>query len=186
MIEILKSGLKEIKKDIKEGNIKKQIANLLTISRFFSPFVLLPLYYLNQYKLFIIMIIIFFLTDTFDGYFARKYNSVNEFGKYLDCVVDKIFALTLLIPVLSSYLYIILVFEGLITIVNLYGFIKKLNPKTIYVGKVKTVFLFILIGVLYLRKFTYFHDSYILFISMITILLQIITLVSYILKIKKR
>ena len=185
MINILKDGLKAMKEDIKKGNIKKQLANVLTISRFFSPFVLLPLYYFNHTTLFIIMIVIFFLTDTFDGYFARLYNSVNDFGRYLDAVVDKIFTLTLLIPVLSNYLYLILILEALITVVNLYKFYKNLNPNTKYIGKVKTTFLFILIGTLYLRKFVIFNDKYIFVLFIITILLQLITLISYNLVTKK-
>ena len=104
MIEILKSGLLEMKNDLKNGNIKRQFANILTLSRLFSPFVLLPLYYLNKHTLFIIMIIIFCLTDTFDGYFSRRYNAISLFGKYLDAFVDKIFVATLLIPILSGYL----------------------------------------------------------------------------------
>jgi len=185
MIEILKNGLNEMVKDLRNGNVKRQIANMLTLSRFFSPFILLPLYYLNKTTLFIIMIIFFCLTDTFDGYAARRYNAVTEFGKYLDAVVDKIFALTLLIPVLSDYLYILLVLEILITIVNLYEFYKKLNPKTKYIGKIKTTFLFILIGFLYLNKFINFDNSYLLILSVLTISLQIITLISYMLVLKK-
>lgn len=184
MIEILKNGLKEMRIDIKNGNIKKQIANILTLSRFFSPFILLPLYYLKNKYLFIIMVVIFCLTDTFDGYAARRYKSVSVFGKYLDAVVDKIFALTLLIPVLFDYLYLIPLFELLIMIVNLYEFYKKLNPKTKYIGKVKTTFLFILISVLYLRKIVAFSIIYINIIAIITIFLQLITLISYIFVIK--
>ena len=186
MIDILKNGLIEMKNDLKNGNIKKQLANLLTLSRFFSPFILLPLYYLNHPNLFIIMIIIFFLTDTFDGYFARRYNAVSDFGKYLDAVVDKIFTLTLLIPVLSNYLYILLILEALITIVNLYKFYKNLNPNTRYIGKIKTTFLFILIGTLYLKKIITFNNNYFFILFMITISLQVITLISYILARKKR
>ena len=186
MIEILKTGLNEMKNDIKSGNIKRQLANLLTLSRFFSPFVLLPLYYLNHTVAFIVMIAIFSLTDTFDGYFARKYGSVTLFGKYLDAVVDKMFATTLLIPVLSNYLYILLIFEVLITIVNIYEFYLKLNPRTKYIGKIKTTFLFILIGLLYLRKWVVFDNRILLVFSIITIILQIITLITYILIIKKR
>ena len=187
MIDILKSGLLDMKNDLKNGNLKKQIANLLTLSRFFSPFILLPLYYLNNMKLFIIMIVIFFLTDTFDGYFARHYNSVNLFGKYLDAVVDKIFVTTLLIPVLNNYFIIIIFFELLITIVNIYEFYKNLNPTTKYIGKVKTTILFILIGILYLRKFITFNYTIILITSIITIILQLFTLITYsFLIIKKR
>ena len=48
MIDILKTGLIEMKNDLKEGNLKKQLANILTLSRVFSPFILLPLYYSNK------------------------------------------------------------------------------------------------------------------------------------------
>ena len=185
MIEILKSGLSDMKNDLKKGNIKKQFANILTLSRFFSPFILLPFYYLNKYTLFIIMIIVFFLTDTFDGYISRHYGVVSTFGKYLDAFVDKIFVATLLIPVLSGYLYLIILLEALISFVNLYAFYKKLNPKTKYIGKIKTTFLFILIGLLYLKKIIIFNNKILLIMTIITIIFQILTLVSYILVLKK-
>ena len=185
MIEILKSGLTTMKNDLKNKNIKKQIANILTLSRFFSPFILIPLYYLNKKTIFIIMIIIFALTDTFDGYFARRYKSVNLFGRYLDAVVDKIFAITLLIPIFNKYIFIIIIFEILIMIVNLYAFYKKLNPKTIYLGKIKTTLLFFLISLYYLKIFINFNNIYLNIVVIITIIFQIITLISYILNIKK-
>ena len=186
MITILKDGLKKMRNDIKNGNINKQIANLLTLSRFFSPFILLPLYYLNKTILFITVIILFCLTDTFDGYFARKYNSTSLFGRYLDAVVDKIFALTLLIPVLSKPLFIILIIEIIIALVNLYKFYKNLNPKTKYIGKIKTTFLFVLIGLLYLNKFIVIPYIYTSTLTIMTIVIQVITLLSYLELIKKR
>ena len=189
MIEILKSGLTTMKNDLKNKNIKKQIANILTLSRFFSPFILIPLYYLNKKTIFIIMIIIFALTDTFDGYFARRYKSVNLFGRYLDAVVDKIFANFDVGVKISSnfnkYIFIIIIFEILIMIVNLYAFYKKLNPKTIYLGKIKTTLLFFLISLYYLKIFINFNNIYLNIVVIITIIFQIITLISYILNIKK-
>ena len=182
MIKILKDGLKEIKLDLKNKNISKQLANIFTLSRLFSPFILIPLYYLNQMILFIIAIVLFALTDAFDGYFARKYNSYSSFGAYLDAVVDKIFVLTLLIPILSTYIYIILLLELLISLVNIYMFKKNLNPKTIYIGKVKTVFLFILVSLLYLRKFIVFNSLLVIIVFTITVILQIKTLILYIKK----
>ena len=186
MIEILKNGLSEMKKNITNKNTKLELANLLTLSRFFSPFILLPLYYLNQYKLFIVFIIIFCLTDTFDGYFARKYKVNNTFGKYLDATVDKIFAFTLFIPVISKTNYFILIIELCIMIVNIYEFYKHLKPKTKFIGKVKTVFLFILISILYLNKVYTVNNIYILILIYITIILQIITLITYIMLILKK
>ena len=181
-MDILKNGLREMKTDILEGRIKKQIANILTLSRFFSPFILLPLYYCNKMIIFLIMIIIFSLTDTFDGYFARKYSKENLFGRYLDAVVDKIFVATLLIPLLSNNFYIIIfLFEALITGVNIYAFCKGLNPKTKYIGKIKTTFLFTLVCLLYFQKFFYYNDTILKVIVIFTIILQLITLISYIL-----
>ena len=74
------------------------------------------------------MIIIFALTDTFDGYFARKYNAISTFGKYLDAFVDKVFALTILISLIiktviynnNFYLIIItIILELIISCINL-------------------------------------------------------------------
>ena len=145
-MDILKNGLNEMKRDIDDGKIKPQLANILTLSRLFSPFVLLPLYYFQKMYLFIIMIIFFCLTDTFDGYFARKYAKPSSFGRYLDAVVDKIFVATLLTPILSNIYYIIIfIMEAIIAFVNIYAFSNKLNPKTKYIGKIKTYLLFTLV-----------------------------------------
>lgn len=184
-MDILKDGLKKMNNDLKDGNIKKQIANLLTLSRLFSPFVLLPLYYLEKYYLFIIMIIIFSLTDTFDGFLARKYHSMTLFGRYLDACVDKIFTLTLLIPVLNGYLLLVLLLEAIISIINLYSYYKKLNPITLYVGKIKTTFLFIFIGMLYLNIIVDFNKIYINILFIFTMVFQIIAIIYYLKTLKK-
>ena len=98
----LQKELKKVKNDFKTGNIKKQIANILTASRLLAPFILIPLMYFQKLKLFVIVIIFFALTDTFDGYFARKYEAVSKLGAYLDAVVDKVFALSLLTPIIIN------------------------------------------------------------------------------------
>ena len=194
MVSIFKDGIINIFNNIRKGNIKKEIANLLTISRLFSPFILIPLIALNKNIPFLIMIIIFSLTDTFDGYFARKYNSVTKFGEYLDAFVDKIYIGSLLFPIvlfpwIDNYLLIFILafilFELLISISNLYSFHHKLNPKTIYLGKVKTTIMFITMGVIYLRRFVNFSSIIILILLIILLILEITTLLSYIVKIKK-
>jgi len=185
MINILRKGLKEMFSDIKNRKFKKQIANILTFSRFFSPFILLPLYYTASYKYFIIMIVLFFLTDTFDGYFARKYNSVSIFGRYLDAFVDKIFVLTILIPTINLKIIVLLFLELIISIVNLYAYFKRMHPKTLIIGKIKTTFLFITIGLLYLNKLIDINEIFVLVIGAITIILQILTIISCILCVKK-
>ncbi len=179
MINILKSGLKEMNNDIRNKKIQLQIANLLTLSRFFSPFILLPLYFLNLKLAFFLMILLFTLTDTFDGYFARKYNSVSLFGKYLDAVVDKIFVITLLIPVFDTYIFIFILLEIFISIVNLYAYQKEFNPESNKFGKIKTVFMFSFLVLVYLDKFIEIPFFFMILFFLTTLSLELVTLISY-------
>ena len=194
MLNIFKDGMDNLITNLKKGNIKLEIANLLTFSRLFSPFIIIPLVALNKNVAFIIMIVIFSLTDTFDGYFARKYKAITPFGEYLDAFVDKIYTGSLLFPIvlfpwidnyLLIYVWIILLLELSISILNIYLFQNKLNPHTIFLGKIKTVILFTTIGVIYLKKFVNFSSIIILIILTFLLLLDIITLMLYFNKIKK-
>ena len=194
MKEILIDGLHEIRKDFKEGDYKKQIANILTMSRLISPFVLIPLAYFNKILFCVIMVAIFSLTDLFDGYFARKYNAVSKFGKYLDCLVDKVYALSLLISFvffpwvskyLMVYLLIIIALEILIAILNLSSYFQNLQPFSTKIGKIKTGFLFISFLLLYLTNLISIPKNLIIILLVLTILLQIDALLSYIVQRKK-
>lgn len=189
------NDFKSFKTDLKNKNYKKQIANILTSIRLLSPFILIPLFYFNKLKIAFIMIIIFALTDTFDGYFARKYNAISTFGKYLDAFVDKVFALTILISLIiktviynnNFYLIIItIILELIISCINLYSFFKELKPSSTKWGKIKTIFLFSLLTLLFLNKVINLPSNLLLIFNIITIVLQLITIISYFMQIKKR
>lgn len=189
------NDFKSFKTDLKNKNYKKQIANILTSIRLLSPFILIPLFYFNKLKIAFIMIIIFALTDTFDGYFARKYNAISTFGKYLDAFVDKVFALTILISLIiktviynnNFYLIIItIILELIISCINLYSFFKELKPSSTKWGKIKTIFLFSLLALLFLNKVINLPSNLLLIFNIITIVLQLITIISYFMQIKKR
>lgn len=189
------NDFKTFKTDLKNKNYKKQIANILTSIRLLSPFILIPLFYFNKLKIAFIMIIIFALTDTFDGYFARKYNAISTFGKYLDAFVDKVFALTILISLIiktviynnNFYLIIItIILELIISCINLYSFFKELKPSSTKWGKIKTIFLFSLLALLFLNKVINLASNLLLIFNIITIILQLITIISYFMQIKKR
>ncbi|MDY3934090.1 MAG: hypothetical protein SOZ11_00900, partial [Bacilli bacterium] len=54
---------KEQVDDIKKGNIKRQIPNMLTFSRALSPFIIIPTMMLGKLKIAIIALIFFAITD---------------------------------------------------------------------------------------------------------------------------
>ena len=185
MKKIFKNGFLNMLDNIKNKNIKQEIPNILTLSRLLAPFILIPLIILNKKISFIIMINIFSITDFLDGYYARKYKINSLFGKYLDAFVDKIYVGTLLFPViilinknLIIFIWLIIILELIISIINIYYFYHKCNPRSTYLGKFKTIILFLTIGLIYLNSFGYNLINLKYFIY-ITIIFQIIAIISY-------
>ena len=82
--------------------------NLLTFSRILlGAFIFILLMSPDNYLLAFILFFIAGITDYFDGYLARKYNSVSELGEILDPIADKILIVFVLFGLginLSSYL----------------------------------------------------------------------------------
>ena len=82
--------------------------NLLTFSRILlGAFIFILLMSPDNYLLALILFFIAGITDYFDGYLARKYNSVSELGVVLDPIADKILIVFVLFGLavnLSSYL----------------------------------------------------------------------------------
>ncbi len=161
--------------------ILKNIPNILTLSRLILiPFILYFAFNKNL-QMAVILIIIGATTDFFDGLIARSFHLVSDLGAKLDTIADKFFAGTLIIClIIKNKLFILcLIGELLIAVTNTMSYLKKQNPKTKYIGKVKTAMLFITIIVsvaseLY-HEINFLVDPFIY----ITFILQIISLVCY-------
>ena len=103
--------------------MKMNLANKITMSRIvlaivimillFFPFeglgIDLPTYLVNgniyielKYIVAGVLFIIASLTDFFDGYVARKYNMVTDFGKMVDAISDKMLTNSLLVILASN------------------------------------------------------------------------------------
>jgi CDP-diacylglycerol--glycerol-3-phosphate 3-phosphatidyltransferase len=82
--------------------------NLLTFSRILlGAFIFILLMSPDNYLLAFVLFFIAGITDYFDGYLARKYNSVSSLGEILDPIADKILIVFVLFGLavnLSSYL----------------------------------------------------------------------------------
>lgn len=166
-------------RDIKNGNIKRQIPNMLTFSRALSPFIIIPAMLLGEIKIAIGALIFFAITDFLDGKIARKYNYVSDFGIKLDAVCDKIFAMSLVIPaVFECYILLFnLILEIAISYTNLLSEAKGNHPRSTIIGKIKTTLLSITLILVYIPK----TDIKIIFVaSIVTIICQVITLIKYI------
>ena len=182
MGEFIVNFFKDFKKEfkgIKKKEIKRQIPNLLTLSRGLAPIVIIPAILFNKLYFVIILLIIFALTDFLDGKIARKYNLVSEFGVKLDAVCDKIFAISLIIPAIINHGIFIFnfVMEIAISYTNLLSYTKGNNPRSTIIGKIKTALLSLTLILAYIPNM---NNLVIFIFSLITIICQVITLIKYI------
>ena len=131
--------------------IAKQIPNILTIFRFILiPFIVLNLVYDSYIAAFIIFTISG-LTDILDGFIARKFNFITNFGKLIDPLADKCTQIitlgTLAIKdIIPMWIIIIVVLKEFIMVAGasfLYG--KELVVSSRWYGKLATVLFYIAI-----------------------------------------
>ena len=76
------------------------LPNVLTIGRILvTPLFIILLFYDYPYakSWALLIFVIAMLTDIFDGYYARKYNLVTDYGRFLDPLADKVMVLSALI-----------------------------------------------------------------------------------------
>lgn len=142
----MKEKLSERWEKFKNTKFAKQIPNIITWTRIGAS-VAAPICFLSRlHGVAIGLWIGGAASDAIDGFAARKLDAFSEFGRKLDAVSDKIFALSILAPsiILGNYFMLIpLLFEALISHINLKGEKLGFKPETTRVGKRKTVCLFI-------------------------------------------
>ena len=104
----------------------------------------------------ILYIVFLLLTDTPDGYLARKYNACTLFGALIDAVADKLLTLATLLVIIDRYplLWLCVLFEVIITVINYISGTSGSNLKSSMLGKVKTWLLGIGIVIGYLVYFS--------------------------------
>ena len=81
------------------------IPNKLTLLRIFLVPVFAACFYINhEYKYYIaaFVFIAAYLTDIFDGSYARKHNIVTTFGKFMDPIADKLLTGSAIIMLVSD------------------------------------------------------------------------------------
>lgn len=145
-----KSIITLFKESLKNKNT--YIPNLLTASRLVGAFVIPGLFLSGNIPGAVIATAAFASTDFFDGKIARKYNGYSEFGRILDPIVDKVFAIVPAIAILPNMPLLTLNIgaEAAIAYINSKSYTTNGNPKSSFLGKFKTFCLFPTIGLAYL------------------------------------
>lgn len=132
------------------------VANRLTMGRAiaipFFIFFLMTNYVPGSKWIALAIFIVASLTDFLDGYIARKYNMVSNFGKFMDPLADKLLVCSALIGLLALgninvYLVMIIIARDFI----ISGFRLIASDKGVviaanWLGKVKTTMQMIMIG----------------------------------------
>lgn len=84
---------------------QKKLPMRITLSRIFAVPIIAAMMWPNVPTWNIAAAVFFMLasiTDYYDGYFARKYNAVSTFGKFMDPIADKILVTSVLALLLSQ------------------------------------------------------------------------------------
>lgn len=84
---------------------QKNLPMRITLSRIFAVPVIVAMMWPNEFRWNVAAAIFFMLaslTDYYDGYYARKYNAVSNFGKFMDPIADKILVTSVLTMLLSQ------------------------------------------------------------------------------------
>ena len=128
------------------------------------------------------------LTDFLDGYIARKYNLVTNFGKFIDPVADKLLVLTSLIMLLhrgptEAWILIIilcreLAVDGLRLVAVTQGKVIAASP----FGKIKTTFQMVLIAVTILLNQAAFSSWYMVVLTVAAVVMTLFSAVDYFMK----
>lgn len=179
-------GKECIKEFLNKETRKQQIPNMFTASRLLAPFVIIPSALCGNIPLTVLFSGLFALTDAADGYFARKYNATSEFGRKLDPITDKVFAGSLLIPlmIINPLTIINFIGEAIIALINTRSQFSEHTPHTVIAGKIKTGALYLTIALSYTSFVLGISPSIIDSFIGLTALLQGVTAFEYYQKFK--
>ena len=129
----------------------KHVPNILTIIRFLLiPFLIFSAFQ-RDYVATIVILTLSGITDILDGYIARKFNLVSDFGKLMDPLADKATQIALLgtltiLRFIPTWIVVIVLIKEFIMISGasfLYG--KELVVSSKWYGKLATVLFYLAI-----------------------------------------
>ncbi len=138
----------------------KHVPNILTIIRFFLIPVIVACLVQGDYIQAVVILTLSGLTDILDGFIARKFNFITNFGKLMDPLADKatqlsvltVLALQNIIPMWILVIVVLKEFAMISGASFLYG--KEFVVSSRWYGKLATVLFYIaIVSSLFIRQF---------------------------------
>ena len=149
------------------------LPNQLTVLRIILTPVFLILFLTGEPLMIQISLVVFVIaaiTDWYDGWLARKFNYITEWGKFLDPLADKVLTSTaflgfVIIGMLPLWMVVLIILRDLIiTLLRVYTDYKKISFTTSKSAKWKTFlqmfFLYYLLLFYTLRTFNGLKENY--------------------------
>ncbi|MFA7229510.1 MAG: CDP-diacylglycerol--glycerol-3-phosphate 3-phosphatidyltransferase, partial [Melioribacteraceae bacterium] len=149
------------------------LPNQLTVLRIILTPVFLILFLSEEplmKQLAYLVFIIAAITDWYDGWLARKFNYITEWGKFMDPLADKILTSTafyafVMIGILQLWMVLIIIIRDiLITLLRIFADHRKVSFSTTRTAQVKTFlqmfFLYYLLTIFTLDTFESLHADY--------------------------
>lgn len=159
----------------------KILVNLITTFRFLYALILPVIKAKVSNLAFIVNIVVLLLSDSLDGILARKYKIQTLYGAIMDTLADKalgIILATILINDINLVIFVI-INEILILLINGVALLFKKKTKASIFGKIKMWGLSISIVLGYMHYFYSINLEIVNFSLIITIVLQIVTIINY-------
>ena len=167
----------------------KHIPNILTILRFIFIPIILYFIFTGNYILGIVFFTISGITDVLDGFIARKFNLVSNFGKLMDPLADKLTQISVLaclvkVEIIPFWILVIVILKELLMVVGasfLYG--KDVVVYSKWYGKLATVLFYLAIVISLITKqlnHTGFWSNFDLVIYCIALACTVFSLIMYV------
>ena len=143
----------------KAKDLCKHIPNALTIVRFILiPFIVLAIVNENYINAFILLTVSG-ITDVLDGFIARKFNFITNFGKLVDPLADKATQVAILVTlslkgIIPNWILMLVFIKEFLMVAGasfLYG--KELVVSSRWFGKVSTVLFYLAIVSSFIIKY---------------------------------
>lgn len=131
---------------------------------------------------FLVSMILLFLTDTIDGFLARRFKVQSLFGSKMDTIADKMLVISLIVLLLKhiKIMWVLLIGELVISVINVLASFQGRKTHAAKIGKIKMWVIAIAIFLGYAYYFKYIGYTPVLVACIVTLILEILVIVSYI------